>query len=398
MNRPEYRGILAAGLAVVLPAVVLHGTCGPERWERGLTAAPFAWPRLFISHLITAIPLGWVLARWLRSFPGVNEAASGVWLGAGVGIVGLAAVISPGLGEVLGEGAFGSGPLLVLRVLLAVLFVLPWCVWALEPREKPLPYGGLMLGVALGIALVPCAVYAEAFIAARTQAAEEWMASGRYAKAEWELTGLVELGSERPVAQKHPAELLPLLRKEIDRLHRAVGYPLPATASPRAKIARAEAWIQLEQLEPAAEILEPLAPTDLNALLLLAVVNRDRQHWHESDANYHAALEQLLPRAVSDPSARERARLAFEGLAYNARQTRRRADAEQILQRAIAELPLEAARFHFLLGQHYASTGHPNRAIDHLTQAVELDPAKHRETATEVMRQLQSSTPSCLLR
>jgi tetratricopeptide (TPR) repeat protein len=245
---------------------------------------------------------------------------------------------------------------------------------------------------------VPCAVYAEALISSRTQAAEEWMASGRYVKAERELTGLVELGSERPVAQKRPAELLPLLRKEIDRLQRTVEYPLPSTAAQRAKIARAEAWIQLEQLERAAEILEPLAPTDLNALLLLAVVNRDRQRWHESDANYHTALEQLLSQAQSDPSARERARLAFEGLAYNARQTHRRADAEQILRRAIAELPAEAARFHFLLGQHYASTGRPNQAIDHLTQAVELDPAKHRQTATELIRQLQSSTPSCLLR
>lgn len=398
MTGGECRAIIAVVLAVAVPALGLHWAAGSERWEWGLTAAPFAWLRLLVSHLITALPLGFVLARWLRSLPAVNEVAATVWLGSGVGMVGLVAAISAGLAEAIAAGTFGSGPLLVLRVLLAVVFVLPWCLAALPPRTEPMLHFNGVCAVAIAFAVIPCAVYAEALIPARTQAAEEWMASGRYVKAERELVGLVELGSERPVAQKPPAELLMLVRKEIERLQRSVAYPLPATASVRAKLARAEALIQLEQLDEAAGILEPLTATDVNAVLLLAVVNRDRQRWSESDTHYRTALEQLLPWVEVDPIARERACLAFEGLAYNARQQRRQGEVEQILQQAITRLPTDAARFHFLLGQHYASTGRPLRAINHLQQAIEFDPVKHHDAATELIRQLQSSTPSCLIR
>src|SRR5262249_40395316 len=145
---------------------------------------------------------------------------------------------------------------------------------------------GVWFSVCLGLALVPCGLYAEAAITSRTATANEYIATGRLAKAERVLTGLVELGSDQPVAGKQPAELRRLVQQNLDRLAKSANYPLSSKVTRDAKFARCGTLIQLDRLDEAAELLQPFVAENPTAMLLLATIDRDRERWAESDAGY----------------------------------------------------------------------------------------------------------------
>jgi hypothetical protein len=398
VTRGELRFVCGLVLAVAVPAVLLHALVpDDERRAAGLTAAPFAWPRVLVAHLVAALPLGLLVARPLRTAAHTNEVPPGAWLVGGAAVVGAVALVSPGLADALSGGAFGEVPLLVLRALVALALVVPWCAWAGEKPDAPLPRAGVAFAVACGLALVPPALYASAATAARAASANEWLASGRLIKAERALAGLCELGSARLVADKPAGDVRRAARRDLDRLERTAQFPLPPTAPPRARFARAEVLIQLDRLDEAAALLEPLAPGSPNAQMLLATLDRDRGHFAASAAGYEAVLARTVPDAGRDIEARETARLAFEGLAFVARADNRPADAEAALLRAIEALPADAAQFHFLLGRHYSDGGRPVRALEHLRRAAELD-ARFAARAAEIELAIRTSTPACVLK
>jgi hypothetical protein len=398
VTRGELRFVCGLLLAVAVPAAMLHALVPDDvRRAAGLTAAPFAWPRVLVAHLVAALPLGLLVARPLRAAARAHQVPPGAWLVCAVVVLGCVALLSPGLADALSGGEFGEVPLLVLRTLVALALVAPWCAWASDAPEEPLPHAGVAFTVACGLALVPPAMYASAATAARSASANEWLASGRLAKADRALAGLCELGSDRPVAGKPPGEARRAARRDLDRLERAAQSPLPPTVPPRARFARAEVLIQLDRLDEAAALLEPLAAGSLNAQILLATVDRDRGHFAASAARYEAVLARALPDAAQFPEARETARFAFEGLAFVARADARPADAEAALLRALEALPADAAHFHHLLGRHYHDGGRPARALEHLRRATELDPNLAPRTA-EIERAIRTGTPACLLK
>lgn len=397
MTRAELRFVCGLVCAVAVPAAVLHALVPDDaRRAAGLTAAPFAWPRVLVAHLVAALPLGLIAARPLRAAAHAHDVPPGAWLVCAAAVLGGVVLVSPGLADALSGGAFGEVPLLVLRALVALALVVPWCAWAGDKPDRALPRAGVAVAVACGLALVPPALYARAATTARAASATEWLASGRLVKAERALAGLCELGSAREVAGKPPGEVRRALVRELDRVESAARVPLPPTAPPLARFARAEVLLRLDRLDEAAALLEPLAPGSPNAQMLLATVDRDRGHFAASAAGYEAVLARAVPDAAAFPKARETARLAFEGLAFVARADERPADAEAALLRALDALPANAAHFHFLLGRHYHDGGRPVRALEHLRRATELDPL-YAARAADLERAIRTGTPACVL-
>jgi hypothetical protein len=224
MKRSELSLVVGGLMAIVVPAVVLHASASEDRHAAGLTAAPFAWPRLLVAHLVTAVPLGFVLAARLRS-PGAGS-GRGAPVAAGIVAAALAAIVGPTLGEAVAESGTGPIPALVLRIALAVGLVLPWCLAALVsvpvPAARPDRWA-VTAGVL--VAVVPVGMYSEAVATTRTATAAEWASRGRLVKAAGVLTGLCELGSDRPVAGKSPQDARQAVRKQIEQLRRVAGYP-----------------------------------------------------------------------------------------------------------------------------------------------------------------------------
>lgn len=399
MKPSDLRLALGCAAAVVVPAAVLHFTADAERLAAGLTASPFGWFRVLAVHLLGALPLGVIVASRVRAVPAANDVVRGLWVVIGLAVAGLAAMVCPGIGEAVSGGEFGALPLLVLRAALSFGLVLPWCVWATDPPAKsdarPLAKPGLVFALGVGFAVLPGGLYAEAVVAARTEQALDLTERERTVRAHAVLTGLVELGSDRPIGKKPPAEVLKRLSAAIPRLRQAADRPLPANAPLHERIGRVVTLIQVDRLDEAAALLTPLASNDQTAALLLASVYRDQERRAESDELFSRVLDEVLPRASIDAAARQRSFVALEGLAFNATQDGRPADAERVLKRGLEALPEQAAYFHFQLGSHYANAGRPGLAIDHLRTAAALDPARYGERADRLVRQLQTATPAC---
>src|SRR5258708_21638446 len=146
---------------------------------------------------------------------------------------------------------------------LAFVLVVPWCVAAVGPAagtRRPWALG-IAFGIGLGLAVIPCALYAEVVTAARTEEATALLIQKRLAKAEGMVTGLCELGSERPINMMAPAEVRKQLADTLRALRWEANEPFPNTlASPADRLSRAVLLVQLERLDDAASLLRPLVP------------------------------------------------------------------------------------------------------------------------------------------
>ena len=89
---------------------------------------------------------------------------------------------------------------------------------------------------------------------------------------------------------------------------------------------------------------------------------------------------------------------AYNGLAFNARETKAYRQAEEAYLEALEKVPQARAHFHFQLGRHYQARGRPADAAYHLETAVSLDPATYAEQARPLLATMSNQTPGCLLR
>jgi len=392
----ELRLLVGAIVAVAVPFAVLFVATPDGRVALGLGPAPFGWWRVLLAHLVLALPVGFVFAAWVRSRP--ETILRLPVLVTGSVAVGAVALFGAAMSEAIVSNNAGPVPALVLRVVLAAVLVAPWCL-ALTmngPAERPTPPGRLAWVVAALIALLPAGLYAEAAAEARTKSAEELLGRGRYAKAVGPLTGLCEIGSDRPVNGKPPHEVLRGVENDLKQLWKVADWPLAASTH-SARVERAAILVALDRLDEAGQLLRPLSAHDPVATLMLAAVYRDQEKWFESDEAFNAGLEKLLPHAGTNVAARTMCVDAFEGLAYNARHSGRPAEAEAVLRRALEALPAEAARFHFLLGQHFRDGGRPGPALEHLRTAAELDPAKYGEQSAKLTRDIRTHNYGCFM-
>jgi tetratricopeptide (TPR) repeat protein len=241
---------------------------------------------------------------------------------------------------------------------------------------------------ALGLAILPSALYADGLATAKTEQIRELIERERLVRARRELTALRELGTDRTIGSETPMNLAKRLDTQIRQYEKAVSWPLPANATIEHKLQRALMLIPLDRLDEAATLLKPLAASGEFPAMLLATVYQEQERWAESDEWFARGLSGS-PATVAT---------ALDGLIFNARESRRPADVEQWLRRGLELFPDRAAEFHYKLGQHYAHAGKPNRAVTAFTAAAAADPKRYAELARTQMDQLRTGTPACLLR
>jgi tetratricopeptide (TPR) repeat protein len=385
MTPARYAPFAGALLALLVPGLALLGAAGPDRAADGLAVSPFGWPRVIVIHLIATLPLSLVLAGRLPAGRGWAIAAAG--LGALLALATFAA--GPLVGAWLDMAEAGRAGRFVARGLWCLALQMPWCLagLALAARPpRPVPAAAWLLAALAAIA--PPAVYA-------ATAAENWarqaataLDDGRLRRAEIILTGLADLGRDTPVngARAQVARTLRSVRAAVER-------PLPPDAPPTARLEYARNLAVLDRLAEAADLLAPLTGQSADAALLRATALQKLTRYDESDRDYRAALALL---ADNDRTAPPRVE-AYEGLAFNARAAGRPADAEAAYREALARVPAAGAYLHLQLARHYKAGGRPNRAIEHLQEAVRLDPSL-ADQARPLVNDMTTATPGCLLR
>jgi tetratricopeptide (TPR) repeat protein len=377
---------LGVVLAVGVPAAALHLSAA-ERHPHGLTAAPFATPRLLVAQLVMALPLGLMLAVWLshraREATGI---ATRLVLAGPAAFVGVLAC--SGVANLLADAGFTGHA--VARSLLAVALVTPW-LFVVQGRAESAGLRGWYWAVGGLLALLPPAMYADRLRESEARAFAEYRDTGRFVRARSVLDGLTDLGADLPSFATR-AEARKQLDRDIATLTEAVRAPLTSDAPPSVRLVRGFVLIQLDRLSEAETVLAPLAEGDPNAALVLAAAYRDQQRWDEAEALSRRAIELL------GPGDGDLLGTAYDGWAEAARGAGRPGDAERALREALDRLPARAAHYHLKLGRHYHDGGRPAAALEHLGEAVRLDPGGSGKEAQEVSARIRRMTPACVLK
>lgn len=394
MNPTMLRLFIASILAITVPTLILHLTTDTDRRSFDLTAPPFGWLRILLTHLVTALPLGWLVASTLRRNSFVRNVSPASAIVVGLLIAAMATAILPGLGNDIVAGEITSLPALVVRAVAAFALILPWCV-AFADAMPCIP-SALAFSVAVGVAILPSGLYSEAVIVNRTEIARDYLERERLSLARPIVLGLCELGSELPFNNATPHQVLKFLDATLPKLEQAVALPLPANVPDAVRLERVMLLVRLHRLEDASQLLQPLADSDPAARLFLAGIYRDLNRWNESDQLFHAALAYYGPQGARDPDAAQLSQMAYEGIVFNAKQSGRLSAAEEVLQTGLAEYPGLSAFFHYELGRHYADRGRPAQAAYHLLEAARINPKRYGEPAEKLRRSLLTGPYGCL--
>src|SRR5207247_2624470 len=160
------------------------------------------------------------------------------------------------------------------------------------------------------------AVYVLTVLEEESRKAEDGLQRLRLARANGIVSGLCDLGSERPLLGKSPEQVRSELAHAIQSYAALLERPPGASPPPPERLQRARMLAVLDRLEEATALLAPLADNDGEAALLRAAVLQDQERWNESNADYRRALDLLT--AAGPASAAGRVR-AYDGLAFNAR-------------------------------------------------------------------------------
>jgi len=380
-------------LLVCIPlSLVLVGLALTHDWD---PHSPFAAQRLIAVHVLASLPLAIGITLFLS--PAIPRADRRFVLLSGV-IWLVLNLFSSTLGRLVGPALDAAGTGFVERVLVRVVWVLVlelppciaiWSAMALTPIRPP----RLALALATLAAVAPPALFADRLAEQWTRQAEEALADLRLDDARRLLTGLTDLGSTTPVGGHAPSRQLAAVREQWAALEKVVARPLPESAAPAARVERARLLGVLGRLDDAAALAEPLADSDANAAILLAVVRQKQKRFGESSDGYRKSLA-LFGDAPGTIAGRVQ---AYDGLAFNAREQRQPAEAEAAYREGMERLPAAAAHFHFQLGRHYQLAGRPVNALEHLHEAVKLDPSRYAEPARPLIADLTRSTPGCFL-
>jgi hypothetical protein len=377
-----------AALALAVPGLALVFAAGDE--PAGLAVAPFGWPRLVAVHLGATLPLSlWLGVRFSRPRIEVVAIVTGVLFAVATYALG------PLVGPALDRGGADFANRLAVRVLWCLALQVPWCA-AGAALAGPRPVQLSVLPLAVIAAVLPPLAFAHTRIPQWTNRAEELLGEMRLTRA-WEvIAGLSDLGSTSPIGGRPPQQLAADVRRQVAALAKQLTRPLPPSAPPAARVEYARRMAMLDRLAEAEQLLAPLADQDVDAALLRATALQKLERWDDSDRDFRAVLD--LSAVIADPDQVAAARVpAYKGLAFNARAAGRPADAEAAYREGLARVPSATSHFHFLLGRHYDQAGRPLLALEHLREAVRLDPGRYGDPARPLIEQLTRATPGCLL-
>lgn len=350
-----------------------------------LVVGPFGWPQVAVVHLLAALPLSWLIARWIACNR-ASDCVSSRWLliFLTLGFSGIAVWLSLTWGARVGQGSFTSR--LLARVAWCLMLQVPLLVPLVSrpPRSLLGLSGGTSTVLAIVVALALPAVYVHSLVTEQRRRADELIARSQWVRAQRVFASLDDL----------PAN--PLVERTIREFEAAVHQPLPTTAPPGAVIRHAGWLAALDRLDDARRLIQPLAITHADAALLLAAIDQAEERWADSDAGYRAVLARTEQMRPSDRRSLWRVQ-AFEGLADNARQQRDLVRAVAVFQEALSVLPEAEAYLHVQLGRQLLEARRPVAALAHLCRAAELEPHHYEAVVRPLIREIRQGTTGCFL-
>jgi hypothetical protein len=400
MNRDRTGLVLAGLVSLAAPVVVAYACTQSQRLQLGLILPPFGSPRVLFAHSLASLPLGLLLARLVSSrVPGeLAQSVKGICFLSGILFAVLVGFVAVGISDSLIGAGYSINA--AIRILWCLALQLPWCFAFVRTSEKQRSYVPTRLDLVLAVAvsvLLPYA-YVSRVLGDQSSKFTDDLERGRLLRARSDLEVILDLGGTDPILSQSPAEWRKRLDQELAATLTSLKRLLPRAAPPDVRLKHAMLLATVDRLEEAEREMQPVAASNPSAKLLLAVVLQWRMRWGESSALYREVLEMQLPAATDDPQALRDCVVAYDGLAYNARECREYQVAEAAYQEALDRLPgAVAAHFHFRLGQQYDQAGRPAAALENLQTAAKLQPEEYSDRIRPLVDKIRRFTPACFL-
>ena len=358
----------------------------------GFVRLPYVWPNVAVAYIVSALPLGMLIAAFVR-----NRISRPFALVAGL----------PGLlvGILV---MFGSEPQLQIpggwmtRTMLALVVATSSLVFCnalllkaglhqpLVPRTS-----WLTTSVCLAFAVVVPSIYLDSRVEYHRQRLSDLMGQYRLGPARDVAEQLNAVAPHLEVNGLLVSQVVNDLNVAVADIESRVADHLPAASMPEDRLDRARNVAILGRVEEVENLLAPLVqarPRDPRACNLLGLTYEGSEQWRQSRFWYREA-DQLL---ADDSAQRDPADLlqAVMGIAYAERKLGHYREAEIAYQRAL-ELDSSAA-MNFLMAQFYEDSQQAAKAQQHAAIAMKLDPARYQALGRELIDQLETSHFGCM--
>jgi tetratricopeptide (TPR) repeat protein len=376
-------------LAIAIAAAAVGVALVAGGWGRVESAPfPFVWRDVALVHFLSALPLGLLAAKAIRSR---CSAVAALGLAAGSLAVGAAIWLRGDLpGAHLAAG---------LRIALSLWLATSAALGAMSLASRAEAVGACRVSAAAwalpaAIWLIVPPVYVRARCAHDQRRLAEWIDQSRIGEAHALVRSLVALGCDAQVHGEPIAAVAARLERAATELARRSATPLATSASDKERYERARDLAMLGETEQALAPLEasPGLRDSVPGALLSGTIYQTRGDWLDSLTAYTRARRQIEPQPDSDQRRAELTQ-ALAGVAFAERKLGDFPAASRTYQQLLALAP--TADSHFLLAQFYEDTQQTGLASQHARQAARLDPPHYAARAERLTAGLRTRHFSC---
>ena len=396
----------SAALLVLVGVVIAWATLSFAGWQQQRqwpsAAAPFAFNRVLLIHLICVLPL----AIWIaRAACGVLRGGHWPILFAVLGFGGclVSVIAAPSIRELTATAT--SIERYLVRLVWSWLILLPWCAAAVtwfavasstSHQAKIVSTRNYWMDglISLLFACLPI-VQVQQVIGRQSALFADAVVNQRYNEALQIVERLHELGAERLV-ERPTGEIVGELRARIAALKGSVEVELPKDATDDLRLERASQLYGLGRFDEVRRVLGEASP-DPRVHLRLAVTDEAERDYRRAAEGYQQTIDALSKFETLDDDQLRILRIAFERRVNNLRRIgeNRRAEAELI--EALNRWPQVRDALLLQLGFHYQMAGRTSEAVGYFQQAAQENP-RLQPQADAALARWQHQAEGCLLR
>ncbi|MDX2038348.1 MAG: hypothetical protein SFX72_16985 [Isosphaeraceae bacterium] len=351
----------------------------------GVGPIGFSIPELLVAQLLSVLPLAWALGS--RDMGGRIA-----W---GMAIVCLSICVAVGGQRI--EAACSAWELgfvarALLRTMIAASLVLG--LGFVRPSGPPAVVSNrIVLIAALLIAMIPPLAFAARRVAVLDAELPILLDVGKTVRALQSAKRLLSLGARRTTDGRDLATLGERLERERVRLEREFA----ATGGDGSPLEAALSLVRLDRLDEARSLVAVRAAAgEIDAVLLLAAIDRDSGRLAEAERLCRIAIRALEGRVATTSGVRSRLETSYDTLVDLLETNGRLSEVEEVLRAGEAALPERGGHFALRRGVNLLARGRAIAAVEQFGRAASIDPTLSSRIEP-LLDKARVQSPACLL-
>jgi tetratricopeptide (TPR) repeat protein len=353
--------------------------------SEGVGPLGFSIPELLVVHLLSTLPLAWAL----------GSSVMGGRIAWGMATACLSICVIVGGRRI--EAACSAWELgFVARALLRTIIAasLVFGLGFVRPARLPaVDSSRIVLIAVLLIAMIPPLAFATRRVAVLDAELPILLNVGKTVRALQSAKRLSSLGARRTTDGHELRTLGERLESERVRLEREFA----ASGEGGSRLEAAFLLVRLDRLDEARSLVAPRAAEgEIDAVLLLAAIERDSGRLAESERLCRIAIRALERRVPTTEGVRSRLETSYDTLVDLLETEGRISEVEQVLRAGEAALPERGGHFALRRGINLLARGRATAAVEQFHRAASIDP-RLSSRIEPLLDKARVQSPACLL-